>query len=192
MKSIVAFVIVMNATAFAFGDTHSNEGSTLKVTHRNNDIYKIVFNEQGEQEVTLTLKDAKEKTLYTEYVQAINGFTKFLDLSTLPIGKYMLELKSSSKTIYEEVEIVDVSEKYNDILFIKDLGEEKTFVYAAKPLDTPLTVVVKGANNNTLFKGEFDLAKGQVFNFSKVIGDEVLLTIYEGNAFVKEKTIALD
>jgi len=191
-RIIATFIIVISAATFAFGSKIENEGKSLEVIKWENRLYKIIYHQKSDQKITLTVKDQANFVLYTESSKAENGFEKFLDLSQLPNGNYMVEIQSGEGFIYKEIEITNSEKKYKDVFYIKDIESEKVFVYSAKKLENKSTVLIKGNDEEILYQESIDLTEGKVFNFSQVIGDEVTLIIYQDNEFVQSKKISLN
>lgn len=191
IKLFVAFVIVMNATVFANANDLEKEGNVLKVIHRNNDIYNIVFQGNGQQKVSIQFMDVNKKVLYSESMNASKGFVKPLDLSDLPAGTYFVKLISSTDTLSEEIKILTASQLYGDFIAVKSIGEEQFLLSVDEKVGKSLDLYIRDAKGEILHQGKVKCTDKKVYDLKNLIGKEATFLVYDGQEIVKEQRVEI-
>lgn len=191
IKFFVAFVIVINATVFAYANDLEKEGNVLKVIQKTESLYNVVFQTRTKQQVSIQFIDEQENVLYSEAIRTSNGFIKPLNLSGLPAGNYMVRLFSSSDTLLQEITILTAAQMYGDMVKLKSVGQSQFTLAVDEKAGKTFSLYIKDAKGEILYQDDVGCKDVKVYDLGKLVGDKVTFTLYDGQDKVKEQQVEL-
>ena len=191
IKLFVAIVIVINATMSANASDLGKEGVVLKVIHRNNDVYNIIYQSKEQQQVSIQFLDKDNKVLYTDQVSDSKEFVKSLDLSDLPAGTYFVELISTTDTLSEEITILTAAQRYGSQVAVRSVGDEQFLLAIDEKTEKAFDLYIKDAQGAFLHQGKVSSSDKKVYDLKNLQGTEVTFLIYDGQEIVKEQQVKI-
>lgn len=141
---------------------------------------------------TIFIKDNLGEVLFTDNFIG-SSYSKKYDLSTLPVGSYLLEIYGNTKirrinfkVLNDKIEINDSNVYLKPSIRIKD---EKVYISHLALNDQTMKITVFDDDSNIIYNvklmGRMDL--GKILNFSKLAeGTYRIVVNTEGNIFEKE------
>jgi len=131
-------------------------------------------------------------TLHKEVLKGINNSKKY-DLSTLPVGNYMIELNANSKTIQYPVEVTEKNVTIKGGILKRkpsfSIEDNKVIVTRFSEENQTMKIAVYDSNSNVIYADTMEgkLNVGKILNFSKLKeGYYKVVVKSDGKLFKKE------
>lgn len=125
MKTIIttiACAFVLSSAAFASDPTEDKKAQPLKVgvfTTKDAKI-QMAVRKGTAQKATIKLIDAKNNILHEEFMgKNADKFDARFDVSSLPAGKYTLEIATANETVQKEVNIFTQTPEEKAVRMVK-------------------------------------------------------------------------
>lgn len=180
----MALLIVFSASVATAADS-AYMATNCQIFSEEAKLYRLIYQAPYEEKVTIQIYDDREKVVYEERL-ATSGFNKRYDLTNLPDGEYLIEVKSDGYFFSEELNVGDLA-KFS---FTFDQKENrKVTIIGAKEQGKQLTLYILGDGQDVLYKEQFD-TENQIhkkYNFEKMRGDNVTFLLYHNDRLVKEE-----
>lgn len=191
VKTIAALLIVISAAHVAFPIDSTLMEARFKVWEVEDGTYRLIYKNSGEQQIQIEFIDENQQILYSELIHSEEGFIKPFDLNSLPAGTYTFKLTSDQGTYSESITIKTASEKYSDLISIKEFQDSKQFSLALnQQADTELSMYILDEAGNTIY--EEQLSSGtKLYNLSQVASSQVTVLVYNQDGMIKESTVKL-
>ena len=197
MKTIIKVSLMVLGMLVSYTG-HSDSINVVNTTATGNRSFRLTLHDEA-MNVQIRLKDQYGVILYQEDVSGPVSYDRIYNVSSLPVGSYLLELEYPTRHQEIPMEIrsnkVILDQSRMDEYF-KPIVRQKGDKVSVNLLNTkggPLKILVYNRQTNELlsqksFKGE--LVMGKQYDFSEAAPGEYLISmVYNGNKYAQTITI---
>ncbi|MFT6865458.1 MAG: hypothetical protein ACJA08_000276 [Cyclobacteriaceae bacterium] len=188
IKTIAALLIVLSAVKTSAKGDSTSVGTYCKiVAQEKEDNFKLIYKGEEEDKVTIQWIDENNETVYKEDIKSTDAFVKQYNLSTLPDGKYTIQLTTDNYKYAEEVILGDMS----DLRFTLRGSDEKNVIMTGyNPESKDVHMYVLDDKNERIYYEAYDSDVIQKkYNFKDIKSSEVTFVLMHRGKIFQEKTI---
>jgi flagellar hook assembly protein FlgD len=188
IKTIAALLIVLSAVKTSAKGDSTSVGTYCKiVAQEKEDNFKLIYKGEEEDKVTIQWIDENNETVYKEDIKSTDAFVKQYNLSTLPDGKYTIQLTTDNYKYAEEVILGDMS----DLRFTLRGSDEKNVIMTGyNPESKDVHMYVLDDKNERIYYEAYDSDVIQKkYNFKDIKSREVTVVLMHRGKIFQEKTI---
>ncbi|MBL7858797.1 MAG: hypothetical protein JNM57_14000 [Cyclobacteriaceae bacterium] len=174
MKStslFIAALIVVGAVVTAVGKEEPTKAGLAVVPVKGSEVFKVIYKGETAGRVKLNLYDAKGTIIFSESINAGEGFIRPLNFTGLQAGEYTVELVDASGKKVEKINYV--TKKLASVVRVSRLANEdgKYLLAIANPAGEQISVKIYNENNlihteSKVINGDF----AQVYALKNVTG----------------------
>lgn len=159
MKKMIAFALTLAAFnltyAMSFNDPFKD--SNLKIV-RQGDVFKLVYPEPCQAPVQIAIYDKRGTEIYSEILDASNGFIRPYNMSELPRGDYKICVTDNSGERTEEINTH--KESWGARIVRLNTPEEKYLISIPNQNDGKATISIYDTDSRILYKDEVKTKDG--------------------------------
>jgi hypothetical protein len=176
MKNVLSVLVMLMLISSAAFANVGKPGSTGIAIVRKGSTFNVFYKNDKVSDVKVSIRDAKNKVVYTEVLKKVDGFLRPYNFSALSEGNYTIEVINESGS---EVETVSYRNgKVERLMKIARIaGESQKFLLAVPNKgDDVLTVRIFDVNNNLLYEANEEIHGdfAKVYNLEKLKQNVVL------------------
>jgi hypothetical protein len=195
MKKIftITFMVLLGSTMMFAGGLKEglNTASGFTVIRgTENNLFKVYYKSEKSTNVRLSIVDAKNKEVFSENFNKVDGFVRPYNFEQLPHGEYTIRLEDETSVQVEKISYRQgVLEK---LIQVRKLNQEDSrYLVSVSGAGTELiTLNIYDEYANRLLHTETNLVKDDIaklYNLSKV-GDKVTFEIVHASGAVRRLT----
>jgi hypothetical protein len=184
-KTFSILVVLMAAGSLAFASGSPDNEARIAVVKKGT-TYKLYYNGSQQMDVSVSIRDASDRIVFKEVIEAVDGFVRPYNFSRLTEGDYTIEIKDGNGLRTEKIRYEKADETKFANIFKVTGAEHKYLLMISNKAASSFTIRILDGSDNIIYsqmeKIDGDFAK--VYNLERFIG-KVSFEITDDNGNLK-------
>lgn len=186
--SILVALTVISSVVFARNVDNPIASPTMAVI-KNGTTFKLYYKGAEQSDVKISIVDDTHRVVFSEVLKKVDGFVRPYNLSSLPEGKYTIELSNKNGKVIENINHeLKTPQRFAHVHKVAG-AEGKFLVTLSNKGADNITVKIFDGSNNELYKDQSEVIDdfARVYNLQKISG-KFRFEISDNSGWVKSLT----
>jgi hypothetical protein len=152
-KTLSVLVVLLSFSSLVFATKYPGAEPGMVII-KSGTTYKLYYSGTKQTNVTISIRDARDRIVYTEVLKNVSGFVRPYNFSHLEEGKYTMEIKDSNGLLTEEIRYGKTREStFARVIRLLDNEQKYLLMFSCK---TPTSIRVKiyDESDNVIYSKE--------------------------------------